>query len=100
MKLATTGAKGPERLAISWAKQKGVDVILSAVEFAKDGKSAPFRANDRMIALDPVVTLTLANSLDSETARNNKPFGPASNAGQKAEEKGLRHQAITLKARQ
>jgi len=99
MKLATTGAKGPERLAISWAKQKGVDVILSTVDFSKDGKSAPFRANDRMIALDPVVTLTLANSLDAAVAETAKPFGPAQNAGQEAEKKGLRHMAIAVKAR-
>ena len=98
MKLATTGLKGAERLALSWAKQKGVDVILARTDFNRHGKAAPFRANDQMMELEPVCILTLANTLNAERASTFQPFGPAMNAGQKAEEKGYRHQPIRVRA--
>lgn len=97
MKLATTGAKGPERIAITWAQRNNVDVILCKVNFDGHGKAAPFRANDEMLAFDPVCVLTLANSLDKKMA-NESGFGPALNLGQKAEQAGLRHQRILAKA--
>ena len=40
MKLATTGAKGAEKIAIKWARQKSVDVILARVDFNRHGKAA------------------------------------------------------------
>ena len=52
MALATTGAKGAEKLAIKWAQQKGVKLILARADFDAHGKAAPFRANDDLIALD------------------------------------------------
>jgi len=97
MKLATTGAKGAEKLAMTWAKQHGVDTILARADFNKFGKAAPFRANDDMIALEPVMVLTLENTLDQTRGETLQPFGPALNAGQKAKEKGYSHMAIQVR---
>ncbi len=96
MALATTGAKGSEKLAIKWAQQKGVKLILARADFDRNGKAAPFRANDELIALEPEVCLTLAHSL-AGVREDQRPFGPALNLGQKAMENGLRH--VPIKAR-
>lgn len=98
MALATSGAKGAEKLAIKWARQKGVTLVLAKADFDRHGRAAPFRANDEMIELDPVCVLTLANSLNSQRAEGLKPFGPALNLAQKAAERGLRHLAVKAKA--
>jgi hypothetical protein len=97
MALATTGAKGSEKLAIKWAQQKGVTLILARADFDTHGKAAPFRANDELIALEPTCCLTLVHSVDRSRA-DPKPFGPALNLGQKAMENGLRHVAIRARA--
>lgn len=94
MALATTGAKGAEKLAIQWSKQKGVKLILARADFDAYGKAAPFRANDDLIALEPTCCLTLARSLDEARAADGRPFGPALNLGQKAMEQGVRHLAV------
>lgn len=94
MALATTGAKGAEKLAIRWAKQKGVTLILARADFDAHGKAAPFRANDDLIALEPACCLTLSRSLDGARAADGRPFGPALNLGQKAMEQGIRHLAV------
>ena len=96
MVLATTGAKGAEKLAIRWAQQKGVTLILARADFDAHGKAAPFRANDELIALEPTCCLTLVHSVASVRA-DQRPFGPALNLGQKAMESGLRH--VPIKAR-
>lgn len=96
MALATTGAKGAEKLAIKWAQQKGVKLILARADFDAHGKAAPFRANDELIALEPEVCLTLARSL-ARVREDKRPFGPALNLGQKAMENGLR--CLPIKAR-
>jgi hypothetical protein len=96
MALATTGAKGSEKLAIKWAQQKGVKLILARADFDSHGKAAPFRANDDLIALEPAVCLTLAHSV-VQARESQRPFGPALNLGQKAMENGLRH--VPIKAR-
>lgn len=96
MALATTGARGSEKLAIQWAQQKGVKLILARADFDAHGKAAPFRANDELIALEPEVCLTLAHSL-AEGRLDHRPFGPALNLGQKAVETGLRH--VPIRAR-
>jgi hypothetical protein len=98
MALATTGAKGGEKIAIKWAKQKGVTLVLAKADFDRNGRAAPFRANDELIELDPVCVLTLANTLNPARACGMQPFGPALNLGQKAAEKGLRHQAVKARA--
>ncbi|MDO9077982.1 MAG: DUF2493 domain-containing protein, partial [Brevundimonas sp.] len=97
MALATTGAKGSEKLAIKWAQQKGVKLILARADFDTHGKAAPFRANDELIALEPEVCLTLVHSVDRARA-DQRPFGPALNLGQKAMESGLRHVPIRARA--
>ena len=96
MVLATTGAKGSEKLAIKWAQQKGVKLILARADFDTHGKAAPFRANEDLIALEPEVCLTLVHSVAGMRA-DQRPFGPALNLGQKAMESGLRH--VSIKAR-
>ena len=97
MALATTGAKGSEKLAIRWAQQKGVTLILARADFDAHGKAAPFRANDELIALEPEVCLTLACSV-VEARMDQRPFGPALNLGQKAIENGMRHVSIRARA--
>lgn len=96
MALATTGARGSEKLAIKWAQQKGVKLILARADFNTHGKAAPFRANDELIALEPEVCLTLVQSV-AGVREGERPFGPALNLGQKAMENGLRH--VPIKAR-
>lgn len=97
MALATTGAKGSEKLAIRWAQQKGVKLILARADFDTHGKAAPFRANDELIALEPEICLTLVHSVD-RTRADQRPFGPALNLGQKALENGMRHLPIKARA--
>jgi hypothetical protein len=98
MALATSGAKGAEKLAIKWARQKGVTLVLAKADFDRHGRAAPFRANDDMLALDPVCVLTLANSINVERGAALKPFGPALNLAQKAAERGLRHHPVRARA--
>ncbi|MFC5342906.1 DUF2493 domain-containing protein (plasmid) [Brevundimonas staleyi] len=98
MKLATTGCAGAEKLAISWARDHHVDHIGARFDKAAHGKAAPFRANDELLALEPVIVLTLAGSLHEGRAAASHPFGPALNVGQKAEEQGIRHLPVRLRA--
>jgi hypothetical protein len=98
MALATTGARGAERLAIRWAQQKGVTLVLARADFDRFQKAAPFRANDELMALEPTCCLTLAQSLDGERAANSHPFGPALNLAQQATAHGVQHLAIRARA--
>lgn len=98
MALATTGLKGAEKLAIKWAQQKKVTLVLAKADFNRHGRSAPFRANDEMMALDPVQVLTLANTLDAGRAATLQPFGPAQNLAEEAAKKGVPHIAIRTRA--
>ena len=98
MALATTGAKGAERLAIRWAQQKGVTLVLARADFDRHGKAAPFRANDELMALEPQCCLTLAQSLDEGRATGSHPFGPALNLAQQAMSRGVQHHAIRPRA--
>jgi hypothetical protein len=95
MKLATTGLSGAERLAMTWARQHGVDLIAAKPDFDRFEAAAPFKANDQLLALEPVLVLTLPNSLEATRAGETRPFGPALNLGQKAQEQGVRHLAIS-----
>ena len=96
MALATTGAKGSEKLAIKWAQQKGVKLILARADFDTQVTSATCRAKEKLIALEPEVCLTLVHSV-AGVREDQRPFGPALNLGQKAMESGLRH--VSIKAR-
>ena len=94
MALATSGAKGGEKLAIKWAKQKNITIVLARADFERHGRAAPFRANDEILDLDPVCVITLDNSLNALRGGALKPFGPALNLAQKAGDKGVRHIAV------
>jgi hypothetical protein len=94
MRLGVTGLAGAERLAMRWAQQKGVDVILARPDFDRHRTAAPFRANDALLALEPILVLTLSASLEESRRAEQAPFGPALNLGQKAEQAGVRHIAI------
>ncbi len=98
MKLATTKCAGAESLALSWAKSHHVDHIGVKFEKARHGTAAPFRANDELIALEPVLVLTLEQSLDARRAADTRAFGPAGDAGTKAERAGIRHQKVLRRA--
>ncbi|HEY1562078.1 MAG TPA: DUF2493 domain-containing protein [Caulobacteraceae bacterium] len=98
MALATSGARGGEKLAIKWAKQKGVTLVLAKADFDRNGRAAPFRANDEMLDLEPVCVLTLANSINPSRSEGMHPFGPAMNLAQKAMEKGIRHHPVKARA--
>jgi hypothetical protein len=98
MALATSGARGGEKLAIKWAKQKGVTLVLAKADFDRNGRAAPFRANDEMLELEPVCVLTLANSINPARSDGMHPFGPAMNLAQKASERGIRHHPVKARA--
>ena len=97
MALAVTGARGGEKLAQKWAKSHGVATVLARANFDRDGRAAPFRANDELLELEPVCVLTLANSLDPARGGDLRPFGPALNLAQKAAERGVRCVAVRLR---
>jgi hypothetical protein len=96
MALVTTGLHGAEKIAMRWAQQKHVTIVLAKADFNKHGRSAPFRANDEMMALDPVHVLTLAGSLETG-ASESTPFGPALNLAQEAAKRGVPHIALRAK---
>ncbi|WP_068877292.1 MULTISPECIES: DUF2493 domain-containing protein [unclassified Phenylobacterium] len=98
MALATTGAKGAERIAIRWAQQKGVTLVVARADFDRHGKAAPFRANDELMALEPTCCLTLAQSLDGGRSAGTHPFGPALNLAQQAASRGVQHLPIRARA--
>lgn len=84
MSLALTGAPGGERLAKRWAQQKGVRLVLARPDFARFGRAAPFRANDQLMALQPVCVLVLPETLGPASAAAAPPFGPALNLAEQA----------------
>lgn len=94
MVLATTGAPGAERLATSWARQKGVRLVLARPDFQRHGRAAPFRANDDLLALEPACLLALPASLSGAEPR---AFGPALNLLQQARARGVRCVRIARK---
>lgn len=97
MTLATCGAPGAEKLALRWAAQKKVRVILARPDFERHRNAAPFKANDALVAFDPVLVLTLPASLDPERELQARASGVVLNLGQKAQEAGLRHIRITAR---
>jgi hypothetical protein len=91
MSLATSGAKGAEKLAIRWAAQKAVPVILARADFNRYRLAAPFRANDELLALNPVCVLTLDRSLNDERRQAKGSFGPAASLAETAQKNDLMH---------
>ncbi|TAJ71804.1 MAG: DUF2493 domain-containing protein [Phenylobacterium sp.] len=98
MSLALTGAKGGERLAKRWAQQKGVRLVLARPDFERFGRAAPFRANDQLMALQPVCVLVLPESLGRAAEAGAPPFGPAMNLAEQARRRGVRCVRIGPKA--
>jgi SLOG family YspA-like protein len=96
MSLALTGAPGGERLAKRWAQQKRVALVLARPDFVRHGRAAPFRANDELMALEPVCVLVLSQSL--APGEDRKPFGPALNLAKLAHDRGVRCLRITARA--
>lgn len=90
MSLALTGAKGGERIAKRWAQQKGVRLVLARPDFERFGRAAPFRANDQLLALQPVCVLVLPESLGLAAQAGAPPFGPAMNLAEQARARGVR----------
>jgi hypothetical protein len=97
MSLATTGAKGGERLAKRWAQQKGVRLVFAKPDFERHGRAAPFRANDPLIALRPVCVIVLPESLGLAALAKAPPFGPARSLAEQARRRGVRCVRITAK---
>ena len=97
MTLALTGAPGGERLAKRWAQQKGVGLVLARPDFDRHGRAAPFRANDDLMALEPICVLVLSRSL--EDPAEGAAFGPALNLAQLAHERGVRCVRIAARSR-
>jgi hypothetical protein len=89
MSLAITGAPGAEQIAKRWAAQKRVRIVLARPDFERHGRAAPFRANDALMALQPVCVLTLAASLQPDGSPA-KPFGPVLSLVQSAQAAGVR----------
>jgi hypothetical protein len=96
MSLGLTGAPGGERLAKRWAAQKRVRLVLARPEFGLHGRAAPFRANDALMALQPVCVLALARSL-AGPERDAKPFGPVLSLLEQAQRAGVRCVRIAAK---
>lgn len=96
MSLALTGAAGGERLAKRWAAQNRVPLVLARPDFAMHGRAAPFRANDALMALEPVCVLALSRSL-AEDRGDPKPFGPVLNLVEQARRAGVRCVRIAAK---
>ncbi|MCR5876667.1 DUF2493 domain-containing protein [Phenylobacterium sp. J426] len=97
MSLALTGAKGGERIARRWAQQNRVKLILARPDFDRHGRSAPFRANDQMMALQPVCVLVLPESLGAAASAKAPPFGPALNLAELARRRGVRCLRVAAK---
>lgn len=97
MSLALTDAPGGERLAKRWAAQKHVPLVLARPDFARHGRAAPFRANDTLLALEPVCVLALSHSLGSPDG-DAKAFGPVLNLIEQSARAGVRCVRIARKA--
>lgn len=96
MRLATTGNHGAEQIAMKWARDKRINPILAKANFDKFKSAAPFRANDELLALEPVLVLHLDTSLD-ESVRQDGVFGPSEKIATAARGLGIRTMAVTLR---
>jgi hypothetical protein len=97
MALALAGAPGGEQLAKRWAAQKRVPLVLARADFGRDGRAAPFRANDRLLALEPVCVLTLSTSLEAHD--DQRAFGPALDLADRARRAGVSCVRIGVRVR-
>lgn len=84
MQLACTGNNGAEQIAMKWAKAKNITTVVAGMNKG-DGRAAPFKCNDRLLNLKPVLVLTLSKSL--EAAASTEGSGIVLNISQKAAER-------------
>ena len=54
--------KGAERIAACWAGKRGVTQIAFKPDWTRDGKSAPFKRNDRMLDIMPTGVIVFPGS--------------------------------------
>ena len=95
MSLALTGSDGADKIAMMWAKAKHVRLVLVKVEFDRLGKAAPFRANDMMLELEPILVVTMPQSLNKARAEAHPPSGPILNMAQKSQKAGISTLVVT-----
>lgn len=93
MRLATTGNFGAEQIAMKWARDKRINPVIAKANFDRHKSAAPFRANDDLMALDPVLVLTLDASLDASV--QSEAFGPAVRIAEAARRRGIKTLAVT-----
>jgi hypothetical protein len=72
-------------------------MVLAKADFARHGRSAPFRANDQLMALRPVCVLVLPESLGRSGTAGAPEFGPALNLAEQARHRGVRCVRITAR---
>ena len=99
MALATSGAKGAEKLAIKWAKQKGVTLVLAKADFDRQWAGGPVPGQRRDAGARSGLRPHPGQFDQFEPGSAAcSPFGPALNLAQKAAEKGLRHHPVKARA--
>lgn len=96
MRLATTGNYGAEQIALKWARDKRINPIIAKANFDRFKSAAPFRANDELMTMDPVLVLTLEATLDPTVAAEGA-FGPAVRIAEAARGRGIRVVSVTAR---
>ncbi|WP_342075122.1 DUF2493 domain-containing protein [Yoonia sp. SS1-5] len=79
---------GVERIAATWARNRKVPQVLFRPNWKGHGRAAPFKANDDLLAANPVGVILFGGN------------GAALNLGQKAEKRGIKVAAFDLKPAQ
>ena len=97
MHLAVTGNSGAEQIALTWAKNKKVVPHLDQLR-KKEGNAAPFKCNDRLLALKPVMVLYMPAPTNPANEAEAKPNGITLNIAQKAQEARILTYRVALKA--
>jgi hypothetical protein len=97
MHLAVTGNSGAETIATSWAKNKKVTVHLDQLR-KKEGNAGPFKCNDRLLSLKPVMVLYMPTPSNPTNEAEAKPNGIVLNIAQKAQESRVLTYRVAQKA--
>lgn len=75
---------GVERIAATWARNRKVPQVLFRPNWKGHGRAAPFKANDDLLAANPVGVILFGGN------------GAALNLGQKAEQRGIKVASFEL----
>lgn len=97
MVLGTADAPGADKLAVMWAKSNGVTVVKARTPFNANDRSAPFKTNEELMALEPSLVLAIANSVDPQRAASRQPSGIMLNMLQRAQRAGITHYELKAK---